>query len=226
MLKPSKYYHIYNHANGFENIFISEENFRFFITKYKLYISPVANTLVYCLMPNHFHFLIKIKSEEELKTVVREGGKTFRKLTSLEPKQTFDEETFRKLSKPQAEQTFGKLQLLISKQFSNLFSCYTQAFNKVNRRMGSLFIPNFKQKEITSQEYLQQMVIYIHNNPVKHGFTTDHTQWKFSSYNDIINNKETFVLKEEVISLFDNLENFKYSHTKQANLTIDLRLEK
>ncbi|OFX31007.1 MAG: hypothetical protein A2X08_11835 [Bacteroidetes bacterium GWA2_32_17] len=210
-LKPSKYYHIYNHANGFENIFISDENYRFFLVKFNLYISHIADTLAYCLMPNHFHLLIKIKNEEELSGVL--SGKNPQGLTEPKPLQNLE--------------GLGVIyNKLISQQFSNLFNSYTKSFNKVYNRRGSLFVPNFKRKEITSQEYLQQVVIYIHNNPVKHGFTTNPTQWKFSSYNDIINNKETFVLKEYVVSLFDNLENFKYLHTKKANLTNDLRLEK
>lgn len=60
-MRPLKYYHIYNHANGFENIFIEERNFRFFLEKYQFYILPIAKTFAHCLMPNHFHFLIKIK---------------------------------------------------------------------------------------------------------------------------------------------------------------------
>ncbi|HEX4372500.1 MAG TPA: hypothetical protein VHZ50_04255, partial [Puia sp.] len=65
-LQPLSYYHIFNHANGDENIFREEENYRFFLEKYVLYIHPVAETLAYCLMPNHFHMLVKIKTEQQL----------------------------------------------------------------------------------------------------------------------------------------------------------------
>lgn len=66
MLLPSTYYHVYNRANGLENIFVEERNFDFFLDKWKLYINPIADSYAWCLMPNHFHFLVKIKSEEEL----------------------------------------------------------------------------------------------------------------------------------------------------------------
>src|SRR5699024_12693075 len=33
---------------------------------------PIADTFCYCLMPNHFHFLVRIKSESVLKKVFRE----------------------------------------------------------------------------------------------------------------------------------------------------------
>jgi len=63
---PDKIYHVYSHANGNENIFKSDENFRFFLEKYNLYIQPVARTFAYCLMPNHFHFLIQVNTEKKL----------------------------------------------------------------------------------------------------------------------------------------------------------------
>jgi len=65
-LQPSRFYHIYNHANGSENIFRDAENYRFFLEKYELYISPVAETFAWCLMPNHFHLLIQIRDETTL----------------------------------------------------------------------------------------------------------------------------------------------------------------
>ena len=61
-LQPDTSYHIFNHANGFENVFRKEENFYFFLEKYRLYISPIAETYAYCLMPNHFHLLVRTKS--------------------------------------------------------------------------------------------------------------------------------------------------------------------
>lgn len=36
--------------------------------RYVYYIQPIARTFAFCLMPNHFHFLLKIKTVEELLT--------------------------------------------------------------------------------------------------------------------------------------------------------------
>jgi len=65
-LEPDKYYHIYNHANGNENLFVTEGNYLFFLKRYAYFINPVAHTYAYCLMPNHFHFAVRIKSECEI----------------------------------------------------------------------------------------------------------------------------------------------------------------
>lgn len=44
--RASTVYHVYNHANGSDNLFREADNYRFFIEKCKKYISPIADTLV------------------------------------------------------------------------------------------------------------------------------------------------------------------------------------
>ncbi len=66
LLQPDTFYHIYNRAHGKEKLFLNHENYKFFLLKYQHYIFPIANTYCYCLMPNHFHFLIKFKEEYQL----------------------------------------------------------------------------------------------------------------------------------------------------------------
>lgn len=71
-LRPNQCFHIYNHANGFENIFVKEENYEYFLKLYIKYINAIADTFAYCLMPNHFHVLIRFKSGKELWQALRE----------------------------------------------------------------------------------------------------------------------------------------------------------
>jgi len=56
-------YHIYNHSNGSEYLFRSDENYRYFLQQYVKFIHPLVDTYAYCLMGNHFHFLLKIKND-------------------------------------------------------------------------------------------------------------------------------------------------------------------
>ena len=111
MLTFDTYYHIYNHANGDENLFREKKNYHFFLKKYHQHIDPIAETIAWCLMPNHFHLLVKIKSEEEMKNSTFSKFETLEKLIRLEKLE--DKNNF------------------ISKQFSNFFSSYTQSFNKI-----------------------------------------------------------------------------------------------
>jgi len=155
MLQFAAYYHIFNHANGDDNLFREEKNYDFFLKKYHQHIDPIAETIAWCLMPNHFHLLLKIKGEQAIASTFPK----FKTLEKLEDRSRF-----------------------ISKQFSNFFSSYTQAYNKAYQRRGSLFIKNFKRKVITSEHYLSQLILYIHLNPVKHGFVPDFEEWKHASF--------------------------------------------
>ena len=73
-------------------------------------------------------------------------------------------------------ETLEEFSKFISQQFSNLFNGYTQAFNKMYDRKGSLFIPRFKRKIVDNEEYNKKLIAYIHLNPVKHGFCKTKTQ--------------------------------------------------
>src|SRR5260221_10071635 len=51
-------YHIYNRGNNKQKIFFNPANYLFFLRKTRTFILPHCDILAYCLMPNHFHFLI------------------------------------------------------------------------------------------------------------------------------------------------------------------------
>lgn len=57
-LVENKLYHYYNQGNNKGKIFFSRENQIFFLKNFRKFVSPHCNVLAYCLMPNHFHFLI------------------------------------------------------------------------------------------------------------------------------------------------------------------------
>ncbi len=191
ILEPDSYYHIYNRANGSEKMFLNESNYLYFLQKYNFYISPIADTFAYCLMPNHFHFLVRMKHL---------------------PSSAF--------------QKFGTFEKFTSKQFSNLFSSYTQAYNKQNNRKGSLFIPRFNRKKITSEEYLKNTLNYIHQNPIAHNYVTELDDWRYSSYTSFFYHKETKIKKYEAIEWFNDIENFKAYHDiqKADKLALEMAL--
>lgn len=186
MLIPNSYYHIFNHANGDDNLFREEKNYSFFLNKYHQYIDPIADTVAWCLMPNHFHLLIKIKNKDALLQTI--------------PK-------FKTLESLRAEEKEKTLSNLLSKQFSNFFSSYSQAFNKVYKRRGSLFIKNFKRKEVATDEYMRMLILYIHLNPVKHGFVSISENWQWTSFNEFLHNQPDLLNR-----LFGNAETYNSQH--------------
>jgi len=113
---------------------------------------------------------------------------------------------------------FGKvssdrdIEKYLSKQFSNLFSCYTQSFNKVYHRMGSLFIKNFKREPISDKVYFLNAIIYTHRNPIHHRFRKKYEDWDYSSYNDIVDGVCDFIEISKLLTMTDGLESFKKMH--------------
>lgn len=57
-VRVNKTYHFYNQGNNSEPIFYQTSNYFYFLRKVRKYLLPQVNILGYCLMPNHFHFLI------------------------------------------------------------------------------------------------------------------------------------------------------------------------
>src|ERR1044071_3027779 len=64
-LEPEKCYHIYNQVVGSEILFRNDEQFQKFLSKYTRHTSPVCDTYCYNVLPDHFHFIIKIKPEKQ-----------------------------------------------------------------------------------------------------------------------------------------------------------------
>jgi REP element-mobilizing transposase RayT len=60
-LEPGKYYHVFNRGNNKEKIFYAERDYDIFLRKYALYLDSYVTTYAFCLLANHFHFLIRIK---------------------------------------------------------------------------------------------------------------------------------------------------------------------
>ncbi|MEO5788689.1 hypothetical protein [Gelidibacter sp.] len=184
------YYHIYNRGNNGNTIFFDEENYRYFLSLYLKYIYPIADTFYWCLLKNHFHFLIRIKELDEIKI------------------DQLNYSTHIKINKEKVNP---------SKQFSHLFNAYTQAVNKKYDRTGSVFEKPFKRKVVTSQDYLIKLNFYIHNNPVHHRLVDTISDYKWSSYHSIISSKPTYILRNDVIEMFDDLLNFKIYHSRNQD---------
>lgn len=54
---PNRLYHLYNRGNNRQNIFFDD----YFLSKAQTHLLPHVDILAYCLMNNHFHFMINTK---------------------------------------------------------------------------------------------------------------------------------------------------------------------
>jgi len=66
-------YHIFNRGNNKQPIFLLSRDYEYFIELCHKHIIPRCQILAWCLMPNHFHFVIEI-SDRSLERIVWGGN--------------------------------------------------------------------------------------------------------------------------------------------------------
>ncbi len=187
-LESSCFYHIYNRGINGQPIFLKDEHFIFFLQKTKYYLLPYFEVYAYCLMSNHFHFLLRAK--ESVQASILNADKT----------------------------GLHSANKVYSKQIGKMISSYTQAFNKMESRHGPLLESPFKRLKVDSESYLRNLIIYIHQNPLDIGISVNN--YEYSSYKAIISDRYTVLERTEVISYFDDIENFKFYHRNRVDDTL------
>ena len=130
------YYHVYNRGCNREDIFANDGNYMFLLRRAKSILADYPLTVIaYCLMPNHYHFLLRPEK----------GG-------------------------------------ALSPFIQRLFNSYTQAFNRQQRRSGTLFEGRAKSVLVDTDEYILHLCRYIHLNPVKAELVVRPEEWPYSNY--------------------------------------------
>ncbi len=200
-----QYYHIYNRGNNRENLFVEKRNYPYFLQLYAKYIQPVALTYAYCLLPNHFHFLIRTRTEEEQETFHQEQIGSISEIDPISWDSHID--PIFKLRQP-------------SRAFNNLCIAYARAFNKATGRTGALFASPFGRKIVDNDRYFITLIAYIHRNPQKHGFVADFREWPWSSYDAIRSSKATKIQRDEVLEWYGSLANFEDAHQLETDETL------
>lgn len=178
------YYHIYNRGINRENIFIEERNYDYFLQLYEKHIEPVVDTFGYCLLRNHFHLLVRVKSKDEIQSQIQ----------SLRVSEILRDS-------------------YASKKFSDFFNAYAKAINKAYDRTGSLFQHPFRRVPIATDRQFWNVIAYIHQNPQKHGFVEDFRDWKYSSYGIMIADTPTHMQRQVVLDWFGGKEEYLRLHS-------------
>lgn len=196
---PGKFYHVFNRGNNRENLFYNNGNYEYFLRKYDQYLSGLLDTYAFCLLPNHFHMLVRLKEVDEI--VVAPGqpkGITFLK-----------GDTFSADAKDENP---------VSKQFRLFFTSYAMAVNKQRKRTGSLFQKPFKRLLVGSASYFANLVFYIHANPQIHGICEDFRNYPWNSYQRILMNKPSKLRKKDVTTWFRNEQSYLSYHASKPDL--------
>jgi putative transposase len=192
-LIPDNIYHIYSRAVGDEKLFKSDENYRYLLQKFKNYILPIADIYTWTLLPNHFHFMIRIKNIES----INEHFSNLKKGAELEPDNVPD---------------------FLMQCFSNLLNSYTKSFNKVNNRKGALFIDYLRRVLVDHDSQFVATAFYIHKNAVHHGYCKNMEDWKWSSYNSFLNKEPKEAISIDLLEWFGGMRGFIDYHSQTIYL--------
>ena len=65
-IESNTVYHVYNRANGKELLFNNDEAYLKFLFYCKKFLLPQTSIFAYCLLPNHFHFLLQTGNDASL----------------------------------------------------------------------------------------------------------------------------------------------------------------
>jgi putative transposase len=188
-------FHVYNRTNNKEPLFKTDENRLYFLKQYTKYLQPFLDTFCWSLLPNHFHFLIQIKSQQQIKDHLIKLP--FEILKPVEKKYLKDA---------------APIELLIEFEWKRFFISYSMAFNKQHQRSGNLFHRPFKRVEVNKEKHFTQVIVYIHANAFKHKLCKDFTKYQWSSWHTILSNNPTQLCRQEVLEWFGGLQPFIDAH--------------
>ena len=199
-------FHIYNRGNNRDRVFYSRRNYLFFIDKINTYISPYADIIAWCLMPNHFHLMVSVNEVELMPT------------SALN--QTNNNDLTVVNDKP------GVKKRTLNQSIGIMLRSYTNAIQKQEGRTGALFqegtkavllddnisyIPSYFPSAfgtiITAYQddqksYAENCFNYIHKNPVSSGLVKKAEDWEFSSYRDYMGLRNGKLINREKGNVF------------------------
>ncbi|HET9056557.1 MAG TPA: hypothetical protein VFN30_06900 [Chitinophagaceae bacterium] len=155
---PENFYHIYNEGNNKQLLFFDDKNYHSFIDLYNAYVVPHCETICWCLMPNHFHFMVY--TDERCEKFEKQGGLLLDPITN----------GFRKLLSGYAH-NFNKS----NNRTGSLFRPKTKSKCLSSEDYKSLSF-------LYLQNYLLSCFEYIHQNPVRAGLVDKAENWAWSSF--------------------------------------------
>ena len=183
---------MFSRAVGSEQLFLSADNYRFFLQKLKQHTSAVCDMYGYALLPNHFHLLARIKDEE---TVIRH---------------------FAEVKRCSFQLLQHDLPDFIMERFSNFLNSYTKAFNKMYHRKGALFMDYLKRSQANEDSDFTAYIWYIHKNAVHHQLVQAVGEWQYDSYRSLLSDAPTSLLRNEVLEWFGNRNKFIKFHQQKV----------
>ena len=199
-------YHIYNRGNNGCNLFLKPEDYQHFLNLYEIYIHPVAKTFTWVLMGNHFHLLVQIKNNIVYRYDLNSSKVNMENQNKWQTVDASSQEAPATRKKPETW-----------RHFSHLFNAYSRYHQNRYGRSGNLFERPFKRKWVDSESYFKQVLLYIHQNPVHHGFCSHPLEYPWSGYLTYISEKPSWLQQQAITKYFGSSKIFEEAHMKLIN---------
>jgi REP element-mobilizing transposase RayT len=195
LFEPDQVYHVYNHANGNENLFEHKDHYLLFLNTFFEKCSDTFKTYAFVLMPNHFHLVVKVRGAN-----IPLINENIHDKNGIHNQSAYFEYEFSRS---------------ISQKFSNFLNSYVQKYNNRVNRKGSLFRQNTRRKLLDTDSYFKTAIKYVHFNPVKDGFCQDPKDWAYSSYRYFLNGDDFIIPINEVIKIYGGQKKFLNDHQEK-----------
>jgi putative transposase len=105
---------------------------------------------------------------------------------------------------------------LFSRTMQALQSTYSMYFNRVYERVGHLFQDRFKSFEVTDDEYLEWLPVYIHRNPVKAGLVSKPGLWEWSGHGELLSGSTRHLDLSKLAGFGFDADSFRASYRAQS----------
>ena len=171
---PDNIYHVYNQGNNRQKIFYTTQDYITFLNLYKRLFSDHCATIAWCLMPNHFHFMIR--TDEKCNARVRQGG------IYLDP----------------VTNSIRKLLSGYARIFNNQYQQTGSVFRQKTKAKCLSAIPIKPGSQYMIQDYYVNCFHYIHQNPMVAKLTERLEDWDFSSFRDYAGLREGTLCQKDL----------------------------
>ena len=98
---------------------------------------------------------------------------------------------------------------------------YVYWYNWKYHRSGHLFQDRFKSEPVEDDAYFLTVIRYIHQNPVKAGICRNIDEYKFSSYNEYINNA-TLIDTDFCLGIIDKEQFIEFNNEFNDDVCLDI----
>jgi putative transposase len=196
------YYHFVCKSIDGLLLFLDSKDYLVFTDRFKKFTDEFLEIWSFCLIPNHTHHIVKIKSLETIKNSVANFPFSNRTKAML----SFLEDSTNEIA----------LDKMIDRQMNSFLVSYANYYNNNYQRQGGIFQKPFKRIAIDDDAHLQHAIVYTHANAQKHDIANDYKKYPFSSYITIIKNDEYYTNSKSVINFFGGIEKFIQIHDSQV----------